>query len=540
MAIEYNKTNWVNNVTQLNAKNMNNIENGIGALYDAFSIINLVDMSNLYKGYVSENGKLIPDTTNGERASDYIDVIGGASYTLRVITKITNTEGWCAVGFFDANKTLLSRPYYMQRTNKGTYFEMLKTFIAPENAAFARVSARLYGNGFMEFYKGDIIKPFSTSFPHNESLEHEYFGAVLPSIANSSPFFRIDTKAQTFTIPRDTVLLSDRLKNGWVSTGAYTELSVSLSSFGYTSAIKIYYDIDTGELAVFPYNRIADRNRYILLCCYRRNLHAFGSCPVLIDGCLYSKSSVNSNLTNENVKSINHRGYNSVAPENTLSAYRLSKQFGFEYVECDVSFTSDNIAVLLHDNTVDRTSNGTGSINSLTFEAVRALDFGSWKSSAYAGEKIPSFEEFILLCRNLGLHPYIEIKGGTEAQIKSLVDTVKKCGMAGNVSYISFSGTCLGYVKNYDSKARLGLVCNDITETTINTTNGLKNETNEVFIDAATASSETAVTLCIQNNIPLEVWSRNTVTDICAANAYISGFTTDSIVAGRVLIDENI
>ena len=60
------------------------------------------------------------------------------------------------------------------------------------------------------------------------------------------------------------------------------------------------------------------------------------------------------------VKGINHRGYATVAPENTLPAYQLSAKKGFRYVETDVLFTSDNVPVLLHDITIDRTSNGTG------------------------------------------------------------------------------------------------------------------------------------------------------------------------------------
>ena len=112
---------------------------------------------------------------------------------------------------------------------------------------------------------------------------------------------------------------------------------------------------------------------------------------------------------NPNIRAVNHRGYCTEAPENTLSAFRLSKKMGFRYVECDVSFTSDTVPVLLHDSTVDRTSNGSGNISAMTLEQVKALDFGSWKSAEYAGEKIPTFEEFMLLCKQIGLHPYIEI-----------------------------------------------------------------------------------------------------------------------------------
>jgi glycerophosphoryl diester phosphodiesterase len=143
-----------------------------------------------------------------------------------------------------------------------------------------------------------------------------------------------------------------------------------------------------------------------------------------------------------NVLSVNHRGYSAEAPENTLPAYILSKKKGFNYVETDVCFTSDGIPVLLHDATIDRTSNGTGNINSMTYEQVRAYDFGSWKSSTYAGTKIPSLAEFLYLCKSIMLHPYIELKSSgayTQAQIQQIVDMVHSYGLKGKVSYISFS-----------------------------------------------------------------------------------------------------
>lgn len=239
---------------------------------------------------------------------------------------------------------------------------------------------------------------------------------------------------------------------------------------------------------------------------------------------------------NPNIKSINHRGYNSVAPENTLSAYRLSKKMGFDMVECDVSFTSDGYAVLLHDQTIDRTSNGTGNIDALTFAHVRSLDFGSWKSADYAGEQIPTFEEFIALCRTVGLHPYIELKTGTQTQIESLVATVKKYGMLEKVTWISTSTDRLGYVKALHSKSTFGLVCVEITESVVNNALTLRGDGCEVFIDACNyALTEAMVTLCANNNIPIEVWDLSEITEFSSASPYVSGFTTDKNIAGAEL-----
>lgn len=238
---------------------------------------------------------------------------------------------------------------------------------------------------------------------------------------------------------------------------------------------------------------------------------------------------------NPNIKSVNHRGYNSVAPENTLSAFKLSKKMGFDIVEADVSFTADGYAVLLHDTTVDRTSNGTGAIGNLTFASVRSLDFGSWKSVDYAGEKIPTFEEFIALCRNIGLHPYIEIKApASQAQIEGLVDTVKLYGMADKVTWITAGGPqYLEYIRAAHAAARIGLVVSAVQESHVQEAVALKNGMNEVFIDAVSEQlTDTMVEACAENSIPLEVWDLWSAEQIASAHSYISGFTTDTLVAG--------
>ena len=113
---------------------------------------------------------------------------------------------------------------------------------------------------------------------------------------------------------------------------------------------------------------------------------------------------------------------------------------------------------------------------------------------------------------------------------------VKKYGMINNVTWISFSSTCLEYVKKYHNKARLGLCCT-LSTTAINTVKSLKNDVNEVFVDADVSSvTEALVSECIQNDLPLEVWTVNSETAIInTLNPYVSGVTSDSLHAGKVL-----
>lgn len=243
---------------------------------------------------------------------------------------------------------------------------------------------------------------------------------------------------------------------------------------------------------------------------------------------------------NCSVRGVNHKGYCFIAPENTMPAYKLSKKMGFEYVETDISFTSDNIPVLLHDNTINRTArNADGSeiattinISDITFSQSQDYDFGIWKSPDYAGTKIPTFEEFIKYCKYAGLKPYCEIKtdGITEAKVRIICDIVTKYGMDNFVTFISFSSIALGWVASYRPKARLGLLTNTINSTIIGYAQALRNGTNEVFFDIdKSAATDSNIETLKGEGFAVEVYIVDMLADLQALNPYITGVTTNSL-----------
>lgn len=373
------------------------------------------------------------------------------------------------------------------------------------------------------------------------------FAALLPPLNGNMGYPKFSTIENTVTFPEDTLIVDPRLPNNYVSLQTKNENnSVYFGDFT-TSAICIYYGIAEGKLVAKAYSAQLNTNDYLLLCTVRKASHAYETpmawacCPVWID----ERLSTDAKAVSGGVVTMNdvaHRGYSTEAPENTLAAYRLAKKKGFNCVECDVSFTSDGRAVLLHDSTVDRTSNGTGNIKEMTFDEVRALDFGSWKSAAYEGEQIPTFEEFILLCKRLGLHPYIELKDGTEAQIKGLVNTVKRYGMKGKVTWISFVADFLWWVQSVDPKARLGLVVSTVNLEAINKVRDkMQTGQNEVFIDCAVDNATAdAVLLCADEDIPLEVWTVDDKNTILSLYPYISGVTSNNLISSVVIYEVGI
>jgi len=95
------------------------------------------------------------------------------------------------------------------------------------------------------------------------------------------------------------------------------------------------------------------------------------------------------------VDNVAHRGATAYAPENTVAGFDLAVDMKADYIEIDVQRSKDGELVVIHDTTVNRTTDGTGKVGELTFEQLRNLDAGSWKGKEFAGEQIPTFEEIL-------------------------------------------------------------------------------------------------------------------------------------------------
>jgi len=134
-----------------------------------------------------------------------------------------------------------------------------------------------------------------------------------------------------------------------------------------------------------------------------------------------------------------HRGDRSTAPENTLPALQGALDSTLDFVETDVQLTADGIPVLIHDETVDRTTNGTGAVADLTFSQLRELDAGSWYSAEFAGVVVPSLDEFLAVFATSDKQALLELKGfWTEDQVRLVAGKVAASGTAHRVSFASF------------------------------------------------------------------------------------------------------
>ncbi len=128
---------------------------------------------------------------------------------------------------------------------------------------------------------------------------------------------------------------------------------------------------------------------------------------------------------------IGHRGAAAHAPENTLAGLRRAKALGCDWVEFDVRLTGDGAPVLCHDASLDRTTSGSGLVSSTSLAAIRECDAGGWFDPSFAGERVPSLHEALVLAAELGLGANVELKsdrGREYATAAAVASTVQLLG----------------------------------------------------------------------------------------------------------------
>ena len=140
-------------------------------------------------------------------------------------------------------------------------------------------------------------------------------------------------------------------------------------------------------------------------------------------------------MSSKRITNIAHRGASSYAPENTFSAFDLALDIGVNDIELDVHFTKDHHIVVIHDDTVNRTTNGIGYVSEMTLDQLKKLDAGSWFGKDFADQQISTLTEILdKYCGQLNFH--IEIKARNVPGLASeTCDMVKKYGIE-NLSLI--------------------------------------------------------------------------------------------------------
>jgi glycerophosphoryl diester phosphodiesterase len=163
---------------------------------------------------------------------------------------------------------------------------------------------------------------------------------------------------------------------------------------------------------------------------------------------------------------IAHRGASSYAPENTFAAFDLAIRMGARHIELDVEATSDGHIVVIHDDTVDRTTDGSGLVTGQTLQALQALDAGSWFGREFAGERIPLFDA--VLRRYTGrAHLHTEIKGRSTYLSRRTADLVRQHDMVDQVTITSFQKARLEEIRGYAPELATGWLLPEVSDVAI-------------------------------------------------------------------------
>lgn len=174
---------------------------------------------------------------------------------------------------------------------------------------------------------------------------------------------------------------------------------------------------------------------------------------------------------------IAHRGFSGQYPENTMVSFQKAIEFGCDMIELDIHFSKDKELVVIHDDKLDRTTNGKGRVYDFTLKEIKNFDAGSWVGSRFSAEKVPTLKEVLQMAKDK-MPVNIEIKNPKERQypIEELAERalkeVKEAGMLHQVNFISFNPSALRKIKEKEPKAWITLVYAKEWKTLLDVTGG--------------------------------------------------------------------
>lgn len=267
------------------------------------------------------------------------------------------------------------------------------------------------------------------------------------------------------------------------------------------------------------------------------------------------------------MRGIAHQGFHKTERANSLAAFRAAAKEGWRYVETDTYMTKDGKFVVSHDSNIPvGYTNGTTTLTDTSYKYEQHTLAEILAFHGPNGEKVDTLEEFCKLCKECGLHPYIEIKQGnmweantidtTNAKYNGkpyaikLLDIVNRYGLRGNVTFISSTPYTLRLMAKQDQSYRYGIVYFGnlkITDTNLTTLISKIEEFNNdadaskayLFVDVNIDNLKTAdaniVNLFVSRNCALEVWTAKTKEDLDNLDPYVTGVTSDNIHAGEIL-----
>ena len=206
---------------------------------------------------------------------------------------------------------------------------------------------------------------------------------------------------------------------------------------------------------------------------------------------------------------IAHRGASGegLAPENTLVAFEKAIQIGCDTVEIDIHLTADNHVVVIHDRAVDRTTDGSGPVDTMTLDEIKELSAGSWRDKEFASEKIPTLEETLDL---IGWRALLLIEAKTEEAAERAVSIIRAQRAQSRVVMQSFLGPAVRTVNRLDRRIPTAFLMTD-GEAVLRRKTGAVNRVLKLGANALalkyTAATPDLVNMFISRAMGMWVWT---------------------------------
>lgn len=177
-----------------------------------------------------------------------------------------------------------------------------------------------------------------------------------------------------------------------------------------------------------------------------------------------------SNIKNtEDIKLTAHRGFSGIAPENTIAAFEKAAEYNFFAAECDVHLTKDGVWVIYHDDNIFRLTNGYKNIADATYDELQeyVIDNGV-NVEQYPNQKIPTLEEFLVVCKDMNIVPEIEIKNGSKDKLLEILNLLDKYNLRKQAIIISFNIEAIKTIRELDEKIEIWYLVEEITDVEVN------------------------------------------------------------------------
>ena len=164
------------------------------------------------------------------------------------------------------------------------------------------------------------------------------------------------------------------------------------------------------------------------------------------------------------IEIIAHRGFSSRAPENTIAAMEFALRRGSRSLEFDLHVSKDGIPVVIHDATLERTTNGSGPVRAMTYEELRTLDAGQWFSPMFYDDRVPSLEDLLSTLIRRVDRLYVELKAGAfrELDLETVIELLIRYGFADKCVIMSFQWEYLHYIRSLDLPIPIAFLADDV------------------------------------------------------------------------------